>query len=324
MAGGLKKWGRRVAVGLGALVAGAVAVGGVTQATASVLSERRHGPPGRMVDVGGYRLHLDCRGEGPTVVFEAGFGGFSIDWAGLMPLLRDVRTCTYDRAGFGWSEAKPGGVRDLHEQPETLWRLLHAAGEQGPYVLVGHSLGGPYVRQFAASHPDEVRGIVLVDAATEDMAARFPPSFMEEIDSQLRLLGRVKPLMHVGLQRAIRMPVANHESLPPAVRATARSVGYRTKAYYAMYDEGRAMVQATRESYSIPPPRSGLPVFVLTSGENLQEPETGDVWRELQDEQARLSTVTRHEVVEGASHFIQTDAPDRVVTAIEWVLSRPE
>ena len=91
-----------------------------------------------------------------------------------------------------------------------------------------------------------------------------------------------------------------------------------------MYDEGRAMVRATRAKYAIPPPRPGLPIFVLTSGENLQEPETGAIWRELQDEQARLSTVTRHEVVDGASHFIQTDAPDRVAAAIEWVLSRPE
>lgn len=320
MAGG--RWVKRVAVGLGAVVAGAVAVGGVTQATASSLSERRHRPPGRMVDVGGYRLHLDCRGEGPTVVFEAGFGGFSIDWAGLAPHLRGVRACAYDRAGFGWSEAKPGGVRDLREQPEALHALLQAADVPPPYVLVGHSLGGPYVRQFAATYPDEVRGIVLVDASTEDMATRFPPSFLADIEGQLALLGKVKPLMHVGLQRVLRLSVCNDESLPPEQRGIAKSVGYRTKAYYAMHDEGTALVAAAREGYEIPPPRAGVPVAVLTSGDNLKEPETGEIWRELQGELAAISPTSMHEVVDGSSHFIQTDAPERVVAAIDWVLER--
>src|SRR5687768_14152127 len=115
------RWIKRGMVGLVAAAGGALLAGAGVQAVAGALSERRYEPPGRMVDVGGYSLHIDCHGQAgagrPTVVLEAGFGGFSIDWSGLgrpAPAGR-VRVCAYDRPGMGWSDARPGGMRALED-----------------------------------------------------------------------------------------------------------------------------------------------------------------------------------------------------------------
>jgi pimeloyl-ACP methyl ester carboxylesterase len=126
-------------------------------------------PPGRLVDIGGRRLHLNCAGQGtPTVVFEAGGGAFSIDWFLVQPTVSLTnRACSYDRARYGWSDPGPAAempaavVRDLHA-------LLEAAGEKPPYVLVGHSMGGIYVRIYERRYSSDVAGMVLIDPSHED------------------------------------------------------------------------------------------------------------------------------------------------------------
>src|SRR5690606_33293767 len=125
-------------------------------------------PAGRMVDVGGYKLHLDCRGQGsPTVILDAGLGASSLDWALVQPeLARTTQVCSYDRAGMGWSEAGPE-PRSPARLADELHTLLQIAGAPGPYVLVGHSLAGKNLRLFAAAHPVDVAGMVLVDARSE-------------------------------------------------------------------------------------------------------------------------------------------------------------
>ncbi len=126
-------------------------------------------PPGRMVDAGGHRLHLNCSGQGsPTVVMESGAGDLSLVWALVQPQIAQfTRACSYDRAGYAWSDAGP--------QPRTMAQIayeLHAAlanaGEKGPYVLVGAALGGAMVRVFANTYPSDVSGMVLVDSADEN------------------------------------------------------------------------------------------------------------------------------------------------------------
>src|SRR5262245_50984185 len=130
---------------------------------------RGHPPPGKLVDVGGWRLHLDCAGTGsPAVVFASGSGDFSFDWALVQPeVARSARACAYDRAGDAWSD--PGPIPcTLRQEAYELHTLLERAGIAPPYVLVGHSYGGLLVRVYAERYPAEVAGMVLVDATHED------------------------------------------------------------------------------------------------------------------------------------------------------------
>ena len=125
--------------------------------------------PGRLVDIGGQRIHLDCAGRGsPTVVFENGAGDFSVVWSLVQPRVSGMtRACSYDRAGYAWSD--PGARPRTYDQIALeLHTALQRAGEHGPYVLVGQSYGGLLVRGFARQYASEVGGIVLVDAMHED------------------------------------------------------------------------------------------------------------------------------------------------------------
>lgn len=128
-------------------------------------------PPGRLIDVGGYRIHLWCTGatstRRPTVVLSSGAGGFALDWALVQPALATSnRVCSYDRAGFGWSDPGPT-PRTLRQEVAELHAALVAAREQAPFVMVGHSMGGLVVRLFAERHAEEIAGMVLVDATHE-------------------------------------------------------------------------------------------------------------------------------------------------------------
>src|SRR5687767_6187517 len=125
--------------------------------------------PGRLIDIGGRRLHLHCTGNGsPTVLIEAGASSFAIDFALVQPqIAQATRVCSYDRARSGWSDPRPDVdtpirvIRDLR-------RLLDTAGEKGPFVMVGASRGGVFVRLFQAEYPSDVAGLVLIDPTAED------------------------------------------------------------------------------------------------------------------------------------------------------------
>jgi pimeloyl-ACP methyl ester carboxylesterase len=126
-------------------------------------------PPGRLVDLGGRKLHLNCTGSGsPAVIVENGSSGFSMDWALVQPeVAKFTQVCTYDRAGHAWSE--PGPTRGSVEQTvDDLHFLLHKAGIQPPYVLVGASLGGIYTRAYQRRYPEEVVGLVLDDPTSDE------------------------------------------------------------------------------------------------------------------------------------------------------------
>ncbi|MGH9350349.1 MAG: alpha/beta fold hydrolase [Vicinamibacterales bacterium] len=147
------------------IVLGVLVLAGATyQGVATALERRKYPHPGQLVDVGGHQLHIHCLGEGsPTVVLEAPAAGLSAAWGWVQPALATrTRACAYDRAGLGWSEAgdrpyDPGRV------PEELRALLDAAKEDGPFVLVGHSLGASFVRTFAGLYPLDAAGLVMID-----------------------------------------------------------------------------------------------------------------------------------------------------------------
>ena len=129
-------------------------------------------PPGRLVDLGGYHLHLLCTGRrdlgGPTVVLSIGGGGFAADWSLVQkPLSDSARVCSYDRPGFGWSDAGPT-PRTFVQEAFELRSALEKAGERTPFILVGQSLGGLVVRRLAEAHPKDVSGVILVESANEN------------------------------------------------------------------------------------------------------------------------------------------------------------
>src|SRR5437870_8306166 len=144
---------------------GLLLLGLLSQALASAVDASHYPPPGQLVDVGGYRLHINCTGTGsPTVVIESGWGDMSAAWGWVQPeVAKTTRICTYDRAGMGWSEASPE-PRVAREYAKELHTLLANANETGPYVLVGHSMGGFTVLVYAHDYPADVLGLVLVDS----------------------------------------------------------------------------------------------------------------------------------------------------------------
>ncbi|HPV82106.1 MAG TPA: alpha/beta hydrolase, partial [Nitrospira sp.] len=152
---------------LGTIVALAT-IGAAYQIIGMVLDRCHYPPPGQMVDIGGHRLHLYCLGTGtPTVILEAAAPGWSLSWSNVQPqLARTTRVCAYDRAGLGWSERGPL-PRSGQRMAQELHRLLERAGIRGPYVLVGHSLGGLLTRLYQHDYPQDVVGMVLVDAGHE-------------------------------------------------------------------------------------------------------------------------------------------------------------
>ncbi len=167
-----------------ALISSLAFLGAVYQFIADRLAEKKYPPPGRLVDVGGYRLHVQCSGlegagGGPTVVMDAGIGECSLSWSPVQTeIARFARVCTYDRAGLGWSDPAPN-ARTSREIVNELHALLTRAGIKPPYVLVGHSFGGLNVRLYATQFPEEVAGLVLVDACHEEYPIRdFRPPFI--------------------------------------------------------------------------------------------------------------------------------------------------
>src|SRR6185369_2447800 len=128
-------------------------------------------PPGKLIDIGGWRLHLNCMGEArasqPTVILESGIGDFSVEWALVQPsVARFARVCSYDRAGDGWSDLGPQ-PRTLRQIVYELHTMLDKSGVKPPLLLVGHSFGGLVVRLYAATYPTDVAGMVLVEGGAD-------------------------------------------------------------------------------------------------------------------------------------------------------------
>jgi pimeloyl-ACP methyl ester carboxylesterase len=147
---------------------------------------RRAPEAGRPVDIGGYLLKINCTGnESPTVILEAGLGDVSIEWSRVQPeIAKFARVCSYDRAGYGSSDAGPM-PRTSQQIAKELHTLLQNA-RAPPYLLVGHSFGGYNVRVFNGNYPDEVTGIVLVDSTQEDQYELSSPAWGKIYSSELR------------------------------------------------------------------------------------------------------------------------------------------
>lgn len=233
-----------------------------------------------MIDVGGHRLYIECTGSGsPTVVLQAGLGAASSSWAGIAPKVAASTTvCAYDRAGHERSEAA-AGPQDGIALATDLHTLLERARIAGPYVLVGHSSGGPYVRVFADRYPDEVAGMVLLDAQPADAFTALPnyPAFY----GPYRIVVTLAPtLARVGLGFPFGSPAD-----PSGIHA-ARS----------LHDEVIALPDALRQAQALTT-LGDRPLVVVSAGSDLQ---VG--WSEAQDRLAALSADSAHRTIATATH----------------------
>jgi pimeloyl-ACP methyl ester carboxylesterase len=234
---------------------------------------------GRLIDVGGYRLRVDCQGQGDvSVILEAGLCQTRASWDKIVgDVAAFSRVCAYDRAGRGGSDGGTG-PRTPGRVVEDLERLLTAIGARPPYVLVGHSFGGQVIRVYAARHPERVRGLVLVDASHEDQHARFA-ELMEPRD-------RAAYLEHQGGRNCEGLDLV-------AMGGELRAAGPLPAA--------PLVVLTARPRWII----AGCPDLPVTA--------------ELQARLASLSVRGRQVVVERSGHFIQIDRPDAVVAAIREI-----
>lgn len=196
------KWTKRIGLGALSIVGFCLISGILYQGITTKLDEKKYPPLGQMVDVGGFRLHLYCTGkkEGPTVVLESGLGSHSLDWALVQSSVSEfARVCSYDRAGYGWSEESPN-ERSSTNMVEELHTLLKKSGVPGPYILVGHSLGGANARLYASRYPTEVAGVILVDAAHEDQFDKMPKASLpnETVMLLMSRLGIIRLISHTS------------------------------------------------------------------------------------------------------------------------------
>lgn len=326
------RWLQRIGLGLVGLIVVGLVVGAGYEQYMRHRATRRYPPMGKLVDVGGgRRIQIDCRGTGsPTVVLDHGADVLgSLAWTAVHDsIAATTRTCAYSRAGIVWSDPDNspfdarGVARDLHA-------ALTGAGEHPPYVMVGHSLGGPYVMIFTSLYQSEVAGVVFVDASHPDQFDRFrralgskaalaPPKLLYETLAALSWtgIGRFLPTGSEG---------------PPIVNQI--SSAYISTSLPALVREALALDTITRVAGQFRD-LGDRPLVVLTGAKpytaeelkaNGMTPDQGrqlaTIWRQLHDDEATWSRKSRHEIVPDASHYIQFDRPDVVIRAVREVVA---
>lgn len=313
-AGTSRRRGRGCLLWLGATLAallGLTLVGYIYEPMAEVADMKEYPPPGQLVDVGGYRLHINCTGAGsPTVVIEAGLGDWSTSWGGYVQpeVAKMTRVCTYDRAGMGWSEAGPL-PRDAAQFAKELHTLLQEAKIPGPYILVGHSLGGLGVRVFVHDYASEIAGVVLIESMNPKQLTQSLTEAQSQSESRSQPFSLQAALARFGVVRLlVKLP------------GIAPSVPANEEAYYPLYIRPQSLQATANESQGMPASGveaaavksfSDLPLIVLTGRLN---PIPG--WQEWQTELLQLSSNSQHWFAENSDHNVQAEEPEAAVAAI--------
>lgn len=298
------------------------------------MSQKSHPPIGKLVNIGNHRLHIYSTGEGsPSVVFESGGASWSLDWNLVQTeVAKFTNACSYDRAGFGWSES--GSNPRTSEQIVTeLHTLLAKAEIKKPYILVGASFGGHTARLFAKRYPDEVVGIILLDARHETINSKMPPAWKKlEVTGKgmyqfMLLASRLGALNLLGKLMGEKAAPPIVMKLPPDIRITYLEIGFQPRYFQSNLDELAAsgesdkQLSATGSLGNIPLTviRHGIPdLFASMPIEQAKQAEI--IWQELQAELAKLSSNSQMLVAEKSGHGIQIDQPGLVVDAIRQMV----
>jgi pimeloyl-ACP methyl ester carboxylesterase len=325
---------------LSAIVLALLFAGVVYQWIGTARDRRRFPPPGRLVDVGGGRLHIHAQGSGvPTVVFDAGISASSLSWLNVAPRVAEfTRAVSYDRSGLAWSERThaPVSARSLARE---LQELLQAADIQPPYVLVAHSFGTFVARAFASDFRGDVAGVVLVDPifpaewlsmSRQERHRLRGGIFLSRVGALLASVGFVRLCLDLLAGGSTAVPrgasrmfgseaagllkrlVNQVRKLPEEAWPMMRAHWSRPRSFLAMADHLGSLRRSAVEVAGSKP-IGNVPLIVLTAG---SQPAA------VREEHARIaaqSSTGMHVIAEQAGHWILIDEPDVVVDAVQRV-----
>jgi pimeloyl-ACP methyl ester carboxylesterase len=292
-----------------AVIFGVLLVGFLYE-TLSTLRDKQHykTPPGRLVDVGGHRLHILIMGNReagkPAIVMDSGVGNNLLDWQKVQPKLAEfAQAISYDRAGYGWSD-KGRSSRTTKRIVEELHTLLHTAGIEPPYLLVGHSFGGIHVRMFAEKYSEKIAGLVLVDSSHPEMIAE------RNTEPELRRLQTVQRFQRFGIVRLmLQRGLSQTNQLAKDLRK--QYLAFNLMSSWNVLHEAEPLFRDGVElSDSVI-----IPLTVISRAED-DELSAEKRWSEYQHKLAELSPEAKHIHAKTSSHWIALAEPDTVVTAI--------
>jgi pimeloyl-ACP methyl ester carboxylesterase len=303
------------------LITAVLVVGGLYENISETRERRFHPMPGQLVDVGGYKMHIYCTGQGsPTIILDAGMGDSFISWHKVQPeIAKFTRVCSYDRAGIGYSDSSPR-PRTSNDFAQELHILLHSAGVPQPYILVGHSMGGFDVRLYANLYRNEVVGMVLVDSSHPEQQKRLPPELKDLDATWLREQEVFEFTMPFGIPRLLGF--CGNDAAIRAVDCNFHSVRESVAELKAI-SESAAQTAATGSL-------GDIPLMVLSHDPDTPQPDlpedlvkpANDAWQQMQEELAQLSSKGMQVIAKNSGHYIQLDRPDLVIKAVRSVVDQ--
>lgn len=270
---------------------------------------------GRLVEVAGRNIHINCLGSGrPVVVFDSGLGGFSMDWLMVQEQLMDSSTvCAYDRAGYGWSDEGPS-PRITEQIVEEFHELLSQAGMEPPFVLVGQSFGGYNVQYFSKLYPRLVAGLVLVESSHPDQFERLPDIPMAAVKSRSRQ--RLMTMFDTSI--LLNYP-AHQRRLVGQMLSSEKSIRTQQREFLNFTQSGAQVGQVNRQL--------DIPLAVITRGKRVWKDtpygqQQEQVWMDLQKDLLQLSTDSWQVIAKDSGHSVHLQQPDLVARTIVDVLNR--
>lgn len=268
-------------------------------------------PPGKMLEVNGITTHLYCSGSGsPTVVLQAGAVGFAQSWHWIQEeVASTTRVCSYDRPGLGWSEEMEGGHTG-REIASHLHQLLQQANEPGPYIMVGHSMGGPLVQIFAGLYRQDVIAVALLDPSHRELIARHPREALPQLRAFTNFIRAASVLAYTGIIRAGDVLAHKAEGLPEEASRAARLFSSSPQHLMSSYSELTRweVTMASAQEYML---LQDLPLLVISASRATSEmPERHlKLLHALHRDLATMSSNSRYLKVPGADHFTMLTHP---------------
>jgi pimeloyl-ACP methyl ester carboxylesterase len=290
------------------LLLAAVAGGSCSFNAIKLYYVRATNPPlGNLYKVDGRTMHLNCTGSGsPTIVLEAGSGGDGLVWGGIQPALsRTTRVCSYDRAGLGWSEPRPG-PRDADHIAHELHELLLQAKIDGQFVLMGHSVAGLYMRDYIKHYPSEVAGIVFVDSSTPSVSTQ------NGLGRSLLMTKISRPIFILGIPRLVGVCSKPKPGFDAHTGVLQREDVCHTE-YGPVLRELEGRNRSDQQTIGTGP-YGALPILILSHdpAQRQRANQLGSGWNQDQENLKSLSTQSRRIIAKGSGHYVMFDRPELI------------